>query len=753
MASNTTGNTFTPGRPRPVAKVLVATTAMLAFISYWRAAAIVLNDLASSAYYAGGEAEQFIGKTAPWFILATMLLSYAVSQVYVESCSMFVRGGVYRVVKEAMGGALAKFSVSALMFDYVLTGPISGVSAGQYLAGLLNEMFAYGHLKITLSADATAAAFAIAVTLYFWWQNIKGIPESSEKALWIMQLTTVMVVVLIGWCFYTLLVRGGRLPPAPVPRNILLTKHSLGWLYGSRIPHLITVVAVFVGLGHSVLAMSGEESLAQVYREIEHPKLPNLKKAALIVFIYSMVFTSLVSFFAVMIIPDKIRPQYFENLIGGLSMSLTGPLVARLAFHVFVVVVGTLILSGAVNTAIVGSNGVLNRVSEDGVLSDWFRQPHPRFGTSHRIINLIVALQIMTILISRGDVTFLANLYAFGVIWSFALKGIAVLVLRYTHPQDREFRVPLNFRIAGKEIPVGLGLITLTLLAIAVVNLFTKPAATVSGVIFSGLLFVGFELSEKWIQRKRGQMHVELDQFNLAQAADLSIDNVGVQPGNILVPVSTYYALYPLEAALRRARRGQAEIVVLHVRILRRAASGEYDLAPDQLFSTIEQLLFTKVLSLAEKEGKPVRLAVVAANDLWEGILRTAANLQSSTIVAGSSAKMPVTEQAREIGISWEKMPEPRPRVTLEIFTPSGQEQIFYLGPHAPRLTPKEIDLLHRVWLQLSDKLPGREVHHHDVVHFALAELDREIANGQGEDVLKRLRDHLHEIQDRRLTP
>src|ERR1700730_1385509 len=753
MIPNPPGPSLVRGSARPVAKVLVATTAMLAFISYWRAAAIVLNDLASSAYYAGGEAEQFIGKTAPWFILATMLLSYAVSQVYVESCSMFVRGGVYRVVKEAMGGALAKFSVSALMFDYVLTGPISGVSAGQYLAGLLNEMFAYGHLKITLSADATAAAFAIAVTLYFWWQNIKGIPESSEKALWIMQLTTVMVVVLIGWCFYTLLVRGGHLPPAPVPRNILLTKHSLGWLYGSRIPHLITVVAVFVGLGHSVLAMSGEESLAQVYREIEHPKLPNLKKAALIVFIYSMVFTSLVSFFAVMIIPDKIRPQYFENLIGGLSMSLTGPLVARLAFHVFVVVVGTLILSGAVNTAIVGSNGVLNRVSEDGVLSDWFRQPHPRFGTSHRIINLIVALQIMTILISRGDVTFLANLYAFGVIWSFALKGIAVLVLRYTHPQDREFRVPLNFRIAGKEIPVGLGLITLTLLAIAVVNLFTKPAATVSGVIFSGLLFVGFELSEKWIQRKRGQMHVELDQFNLAQAADLSIDNVGVQPGNILVPVSTYYALYPLEAALRRAKRGQAEIVVLHVRILRRAASGEYDLAPDQLFSTIEQLLFTKVLSIAEKEGKPVRLAVAAANDLWEGVLRTAENLRSSTIVAGSSAKMPVTEQAREIGLAWERMPEPRPRVALELFTPSGQEQIFYLGPHAPRLTPKEIDILHKVWLELSEQLPAEELHHHDIVHFALSEVVREIANGQSEDVLKRLRDHLQEIQGHRLTP
>src|SRR5208282_592573 len=193
-----------------------------------------------------------------------------------------------------------------------------------------------------------------------------------------------------------------------------------------------------------------------------------------------------------------------------------------------------------------------------------------------------------------------------------------------------------------------------------------------------------------------GEAHVELDQFNLAQSADLTLSNVDIQPGNILVPVSTYYTLYHLEAALRRARRRDAEIVVLHMRLLRRAASGEYDLAPDQLFSTIEQLLFTKVLAVAEKEGKPVRLAVAAANDLWEGILRTSMNLQSSTVVVGSSSKMPVTEQAREIGLSWERMPEPRPRVTLEIFTPSGQEQIFYLGPHAPRLTPKEIDLLHR---------------------------------------------------------
>src|SRR3981189_3532435 len=191
-----------------IPRVLVATTALLSFISFWRAAAIVLNDLASSAYYAGGEAEGYIGKAAPWFILAIMLFSYAVRAVYVESCSMFVRGGVYRAVKQSLGGGLAKFSVSALMFDYILTGPINGVAAGQYLGGLLSEFSQHAHLSGPFS-DSTVAGiatiFAIVITVYFWWENTKGVAESSEKALHIMKLVTVMVVLLLGWGIYTAL--------------------------------------------------------------------------------------------------------------------------------------------------------------------------------------------------------------------------------------------------------------------------------------------------------------------------------------------------------------------------------------------------------------------------------------------------------------------------------------------------------------------------------------------------------------------
>lgn len=266
--------------------------------------------------------------------------------------------------------------------------------------------------------NAGAAVFAILVTLYFWWENIKGIPESSEKALRIMYVTTVMVVLMVGWCCYTLWVKGRHLQPWPHLRNItyLTGQHggALGWLRYSSLPYTVGVIGIMIGLGHSVLAMSGEETIAQVYREIEHPKLPNLKKAALVIFMYSLVFTAGVAFFSVMIIPDSVRASFQANPIGGLTMYLVGPLSLKLVFRAFVVVVGVLMLAGAVNTAIVGSNGVLNRVSEDGILPEWFRKPHRKFGTSHHILNLVVALQLITIVLSRGDILILGESYAFG---------------------------------------------------------------------------------------------------------------------------------------------------------------------------------------------------------------------------------------------------------------------------------------------------------------------------------------------------
>jgi amino acid transporter len=749
MANNLASHSEGAQQNRALPRVLIATTAMLSFISFWRAAAVVLNDLGSSAFYAGAIAEQAIGKAAPWFILGIMLFSYAVRSMYIESCSMFVRGGVYRVVKEAMGSTLAKISVSALMFDYILTGPISGVSAGQYLVGFLNELFRQIHLNLVLPIDSTSAVIAIAITIYFWWENIKGIPESSGKALRIMYVTTVMVVVMIAWCILTVSVRGFHLPPFPTPRNLTFTDESLGWLRHSRLPYTVGLIGIFIGLGHSVLAMSGEETLAQVYREVEHPKLPNLEKAGLVIFAYSLIFTAGVSFFAFMIIPDGVRPQFFGNLISGLAMNFVGPYHLRLAFQAFVVIVGVLMLAGAVNTAIVGSNGVLNRVSEDGILPEWFRHPHPRFGTSSRMLNMVVGLQLFTILLSRGDIFVLGEAYAFGVMWSFAMKGLAVLVLRFKQPGKREFRVPLNFHIGGVEFPLGLALITITLFALSIINLFTKQVATLSGIAFTTVFFAIFTVTEK-ITHKRGA-HNELDMFNLEPGDDLTPEALGVRPGNTLVMVRNANALYNLSAALDRIDTRNQDIVVVHLRLVGRAGSGEHELSAEDLFSTNERELFTNALSLAEKRGKSIHLAVAPATEKWDGILRAAQSLESCTVVLGLSSWRAVTDEAFRAGLAWESLPVPRPQLTLEIYSPSGQFNVFYLGPHAPRLTSKEIDELHGIWLELSNEVMPEVLHHHDVIHFALGELRKDLRDGRRAEIIESLRQHLAEIRQRRV--
>jgi amino acid transporter len=737
----------TPALPLP--RVVVATTAMLSFISFWRVAAIVLGDLGSSAYYAGGIAEQAIGKAAPWFILAIMLFSYAVRSAYIESCSMFVRGGVYPVVKKAMGGTVAKFAVSALLFDFVLTGPISGVSAGHYLVGFLNEVLSYAHFNLALPANLTAAAFAVLATVYFWWQNVKGIPTSSLKALRIVQVTSVMVVLLIGWCGYTLWVRGAQLPPWPHPANLDFSPDALGWLRGAGLEQTFAVLGIFIALGHSVLAMSGEETLAQVYREIAHPKLLNLKRAALTIFIFSVVFTPLVSFFSVMIIPDEVRKNFLDDLIGGLAMNVTGPVPLKLAFHAFVVLVGVLILSGAVNTAIVGSNGVLNRVSEDGVLAGWFRHPHMRFGTSHRIITLVAALQILTIVLSRGNVYALGEAYAFGVIWSFALQVLAVLVLRYRSRTPRDYRVPLNVKFGAIDIPLGLGLIAVTLLTLAVVNLFTKPTATVFGVTFT-LIFFGVLTVSQQVTSRRAAAQAGLDQFHLTGAEELSTDAVGCRPGNALVMINNYRRLGHLELVLERVRPEQQDIVALHLRVLEAGAWGERGIVPQQLFTNDQQLLFTRALALAERQGKTIHLALVVANNLWDGMLRAALRLQSSGIVVGPSAALSASAQAHRADLAWERLPSPKPTLTFEVITSPAQREISYLGAHAPRLTPKEIELLHRLWRRFSEQLGSDELHHHDIVHFCLTEIERELAQGKDDELLGRLKQHLEEIKSRR---
>ncbi len=717
------------------ARVVVATTVALTFISFWRASAVVLNDLASTMYYIGGITEKAIGKPAPWMVLAVMLFSFAVRSVYLESCGMFVRGGVYVVVRDSIGPTVAKLSVSSLVVDYILTGPISAVAAGQYLARLLNELSTALHQTWQTDPNAFSVFFSIAVTGYFWWSNIKGVPESSRKALHIMQVTTVMVVILLIWCPLTLLLRGGaQWPPPPTPAHLELTRESLGWLHGTVFAQISWVV-LLVAFGHSLLAMSGFETLAQVYREIAYPKMRNLKITATIVCTYAVLSTGLISLFAVLIIPDASRPDYYDNLIGGLVMNLAGPSMVRLCFHVFVVVVGVLILAGAVNTSLIGVNGVLNRVAEDGVLLDWFRRPHRRFGTTYRILNTMALLQIATIIASRGDVFLLGEAYAFGVVWSFALKALGVLVLRYQR-HDQEYKVPFNLKIRKIEIPLGLGLATLALFLVAIANLFTKRIATIYGISFTIVLYTLFLISERINSRHSAANRTDLEKFNLEHQPEISEELLRARPGCVLVAVRDYSRMLHLDRVLEKTNLRRQDIVVMTVRQLS-SGNAEYELRDEQIFAQYEQELFSHVVTLAERHGKAVELLVVPAVDPFDAMVRIATRLRAARLVTGVSARMDSGELARNIGLAWERQASPRHAFSLEVIAPGRPSAFVNLGPHPPRLWPEDLDRLHDLWLQISSSAEdGSRLHHRDVVGLALQRLESDLEGPRRLEIL-----------------
>jgi len=749
MASSRT----TVAPPNDRVRLIVASSVMLTFISFWRAAAIVLNDLGSSAFYAGGIAEQAVGAAAPWFILGIMLFSFAVRAVYVESCSMFTRGGVYRVVKEALGGGFAKLSVSALMFDYILTGPISGVSAGQYITGLLNELLtianqwhwlppalmdAHGN-AIPLSMDYTSALFAAAVTTYYWWQNIKGIEESSDKALRVMQITTVMVIVLLVWGCYSVAIRGAHLPPSPISSHLHFSDDALGFLKGHGL-HIFGLFGILMAFGHSILAMSGEESLAQVNREIEHPKLRNLKRAAIVIAIYSLIFTGGATLLASMLIPNYERTHiYPDNLIAGLAMFMVGPLVWRILFRIFVVLVGFLILSGAINTSIIGSTGVLMRVAEDGVLTDWFRKPHSRFGTSYRIVNLVFLLQMFTIIASRGNVIVLGEAYAFGVIWSFTFNSLSMLVLRWKYKGERGWKVPPNIRIGNTEIPVGLFSVFMVLLSTATVNLFTKSIATVSGIVFAIAFFIVFTASERINRRKHALTAKEMkDHFQLEHQDTVSRESVALRPGGVIVTMRDADHPLALKWTLARTSTDDRDVVVVSVRLMG-SGGPEYLSAEDQSFSEHEQMVFTKAVSVAESFGKKVSLLVVPAAELFPALAQTASSLEVESIVSGSSSSLTAEEQAYYMGQAWEALPEPKRQFNYCVVASNGDMKVFYIGPHAPALSPEDVQLVHRLWLNMRRDPTAADLHHSDIITYALTRLASQYAR-EKQDILRDLR-------------
>jgi hypothetical protein len=327
------------------------------------------------------------------------------------------------------------------------------------------------------------------------------------------------------------------------------------------------------------------------------------------------------------------------------------------------------------------------------------------------------------------------------------MKALGVLVLRFRR-HDQEYKTPLNITFGRHEIPIGLFMTTLTLFFVAVANLFAKQVATISGIGFTLLLFAIFTISSRVNAKARHDTKQGLEQFNLDMRAEVTSNSgaIHARPGCILVAVRNHNRMAHLEAVLQKTNLRRNDIVVMAVRNVTTGA-GEYDLAENQLFTDDERELFTRVVSMAEKEGKTVDLLVVPALNPFDAMVQTASNIQASRLVTGVSMRMDSDELASRIGSAWENLPEPRHAFSLEIISPDRPSVFVNLGPHPPRLWPEDLDVVHDLWLELSGKYAGSKLHHRDVIGVALRRMQDQLKSEERDGVVH---DILEEVGHRK---
>lgn len=441
-----------------------------------------------STYYVVGPTEHLVGKSAPWFILGGVLLSCALRALCFESYALFGREDLYRVAEAGLGSSVAKLASAALLFDCLLIGPICGVAGGLYLAACVNELALVTHLEyLRMSSPRFAEMISILALIYFWRRQVTSPSEKNQRRhLRRLAVATTLALALIIWCCSTITKYGLFLPPW----RPSISAVGLGWLRGSGLLTL-SFIGFLIGFGHSLLVLTPDEVVSEATALVESSDIDTLRWTTRGRVVTGFAFPLMIPFFAVMLIPDSVRQLAYSDVpLIGLIMYQPAPTTVRLACQLVVVAFGTLVLLRVLNWAITSSSGVLVRATEDREVTPWLFDRHEKYHTRHRLIHLVALFLLVVLIVSGGRLQFLTGLYAFGVTWSFILRGLSLLVLRHKNVKSEGWKVPLNFRLGRREIPVGLTLVTGSLLLLACTNLLTRTRAAVAGTVFTLVVFL-----------------------------------------------------------------------------------------------------------------------------------------------------------------------------------------------------------------------------------------------------------------------
>jgi magnesium transporter len=714
--------------PSKRVRIVLATRALVSFASASRAAALAVPDLGFAAFFIATITTPTLGAAAPWFVLAAVLLGLACRTMDIESWALFIPGGVAGRVERAFGPRASPIASAAVLLERLLAAALAAEVFGHYVA---TTGFAVSGVRRFIRQATVAdvsAATALLLLGYLWIRARTGhLLSVRERARHIWIATGVLIALVlavwitglarIGWPGFA----GPEIPPS-------LTG---GWhgVWGVA----AAAGALLAGLGFAVPAVGSGDSLWRVAGELEPPRIRGLRRTAIIVGAFSLVVTAGSSLLFSGLVPRGLQSAWQGAPILGLVAQLYAPAWVRSIVTLSVIAVAAFVLAQAARAGLTTAETIVARLAARGAISAALRRTHPTFGTLARTVDTAALTAAVIVLISSGRVEWLGRAYGFGVAIVLVLHASALLRLRST-PGEATVSGVLSSRFVGTGWAVTLWLVVVLISASELAVLGHRDAAALAAAMTFLVLGITLSLSRGAASETAAS---EFDAFQLRPSDELSLEQLQPHPGCLLVSVRNPHSLNHVSAALRTPR--DREVIVMTARL--RDIDADEDTLDATTPTGAEQLLFSRVLALAERYARPVRLLVVPGNDVFDAIVAAIVRLQASEIYVGESVTLSAEAQARLLGEAWERAPHhgALDDVRLVIHHASGRADVFHIGAHAPALSARDLDLIHTIWLDAVKTL-GPHIHHHDVVRAALTQMAQQLNGPEREEALRAIR-------------
>jgi magnesium transporter len=711
-----------PTETRRRIRVVLSSTALLSFTSARKAGALAIAELGIAAFFVAGVVRPIVGGAAPWVVLAAAVLGAFTRAIDLESWALLVPGGFIGRARLAFGRRAGLAAAAVRLVERILLAALACLVIGQYASS--PAVFAIVGRRVNGRVQAEDFAIVVAVVLIglLWIRGRIGIDLASNtmaRAVWI---GVGLLALPIGWGAVTALAGAPVVVPGPP-----------SWRPPTDWPLARAALPYGVGFAVALSTIGGSDALARAAHDLQPPRGPALKRVALLVFLFTILVTTLGAFLFGRLVPDSELGLWGQAPLAGLAQHLAAPQWARHLITLGLLAASVLVLVPAAHIALEDAGQLLQRLSAEGVVSERFAFLHARFGTPSRAFDTAATAIVLVLVASGGRVTWLAEAYVTAAAATLLLTIGALVRLRRLRPPPRPFTAPFNPPIGGRVVPMGL-LVSGTLVAASVLMLIgTGELPSLATAVGLGLVVLSFTAAAA---KSPLPAIEEPNAFDFLPAPDLSPDQIEARPGNVLVPVRNPHAIGHVVAALRAAE--DRDVIVMTVRLL--GVDVHEDAASDAAPTPGERRLFSEIVAAAERHGRPVRLLVVPAHDVFDGVVSTILRLRSSDVYVGESSTLSADDQAHLLGEAWERAARTDVLdVRLIVHHSSGRSDVYHLGAHPPTLTPGDLELIHRVWLDVK-KAIGPHVHHHDVVRAALTKMEEQLNGPDRDEALAAIR-------------